>query len=281
MEAEDYSVLRFTISECAKDITGINVADDIMIVSRLGYTDAAKLNTAVLNCTTSLNKSITALSAIIDKVRMASQNALAYTRSEYDRDWESFCALEITNIKNANVLSCYTKTFYAFCDYVHNNSNKKEPHSLSIGDMTMAETPKQQTPAPAQSQQLFDPTRVITNPQGRAIAEMYGVTDEQAAALKTKAAEVYIDMQKKQISGEDFQQRLDNGLHAMSSHVAQATTDGSALHLDGHFEDKENGTRVSVNIGNTRADKAGGTDYTLKIIGIVAVVVVVAVLLLK
>ncbi len=101
-----------------------------------------------------------------------------------------------------------------------------------------------QTQNTEQPQQLFDPTRVITNPQGRAIAEMYGVTDEQAAALKTKAAEVYIDMQKKQLSGEDFQQRLDNGLHAMASNAAQIASDGNAAHLTASYEDEVNKTKV-------------------------------------
>lgn len=143
----------------------------------------------------------------------------------------------------------------------------------------MSEDSNKQTPQ-VQAQQ-FDPTRVITNPNGRAIAEMYGVNDEQAAALKAKAAEAYIDMQKKQMSGVDFQQRLDNHLDAMCRSVAQATTDGSSIHLDGRIEDTENGTRVTVNIGNTQADKVGGTEYTLKIIGVIAVIVIIALLALK
>lgn len=145
----------------------------------------------------------------------------------------------------------------------------------------MSDETSKQTPTTAQPQQLFDPSRVITNPQGRAIAEMYGVNDEQAAALKTKAAEVYIDMQKKQMSGADFQQRLDNSLHDMTSHAAQATSDGTAFHASASYEDKENGTKVSVNIGNTHVDKVGGSDYTLKIIGIAAVVIIIAFLALN
>ena len=130
-------------------------------------------------------------------------------------------------------------------------------------------------------QQIFDPTGVITSPKGNPIAEMYGVSDEQAAALKEEAARTFIDLHKKTLSGEDFQQRIDNGIHAMSSHVAQANTDGTSLHLDGSYEDKENGTKVTVNIGNTQADKFGGTDYTIKLMLIAAVIIIIAFMALK
>lgn len=145
----------------------------------------------------------------------------------------------------------------------------------------MAEEQNKLTDQKEAQKSLFDPSRVITSPDGRAIAELYGTTDEQAAAVKQKVAEKFADIAAKNKSAENYNYNLDQNLDILNRRVASASSDNTSISMTQTMEDKENGTKLTVSIGNTRADKAGGTDYTLKIIAIIAVVIVIAIFSLK